>query len=280
MPDLGFLITFIFLALSFDSHAIQSKTKKTTSSSHRLRLESVDQCQKPLWDAKKAAGKTRGKSPSSTAPGNFFTLYDGKQSIYRGRNPSTSAHMDFLKKKGVKKILIFKDWKAENERLKLEERYLDAGFKSENLSWIAFPWSNTRNYKKLCLQSLEGLRVLKQTVDDSRRSQGSGNLFLHCTAGEDRTGFLSGLFRMLKNDWSISEAYQKEMCARGYADGNPKKPYPVAEEVQLTLTPLFEDFARLIKSGDLNWESLDPNVCDDLRAKRGKTTLPRCSDEK
>jgi hypothetical protein len=274
--DRGGILFFLCGALFASSaHSFTQSARKTKN--YWLNYEDAQICESPLWESKTGVGSRSPRTPG--APGNFFSLFEGNRSIFRGRSPSTPEQMEFLKKKEINEVIVFKDWRTEEERKSFERRYLNAGFSKENLHWIAFPWSHTRDYKQLCKQTVEALQIMKNVVESSRKGE-SGNLYLHCTAGEDRTGFLSGLFRILKNDWDLEDTYAKELCARGYADGNPKKPAPVADEVHRTLTPLFEDMGKMIKKGALHWEELDSTACDQLRTRRGKTTLPACQDLK
>jgi multiple sugar transport system permease protein len=49
--------------------------------------------------------------------------------------------------------------------------------------------------------------------------------FFHCTVGEDRTGYLAGLYRLLTETTTAKAMFEQEMCERGYSSGNPQKPY-------------------------------------------------------
>jgi hypothetical protein len=87
---------------------------------------------------------------------------------------------------------------------------------------------------------------------------------LHCTVGEDRTGYLSGLYRLLGDGASgVDTIFHDEMCQRGYSSGNPQKPFAgVATEIDNDLTPLFLKMAFKISRGELTPTSLDESVCD------------------
>jgi len=86
--------------------------------------------------------------------------------------------------------------------------------------------------------------------------------FFHCTVGEDRTGYLAGLYRLLTEQSTPADIFQQEMCERGYSAGNPQKPQiAVVNEVDNDLTPLYAKMAFKIANGELSATSLDENVC-------------------
>src|SRR5690606_20131805 len=106
------------------------------------------------------------------------------------------------------------------------------------------------------------------------REQGHTSLF-HCTAGEDRTGALAGLFRMLDEGLSTDEVFYGEMCPRGYSNGNPNKPWKVTGAIEAGLTPLFEAIAEKIEKEALNFDSLEKSLCQDIKIKKFKRRCPR-----
>ncbi len=128
---------------------------------------------------------------------------------------------------------------------------------------IAFPWKDITDPEASCLQVIEALKII------SRVQSKGGKVLFHCTAGEDRTGLLAGLLRMKHEGLSLEEAFSEEMCAKGYADGNPKKPFSVTNPIHASLTPLYVALAQKIEAG----ESLSAASCRGIVLK--KTTL-RC----
>ena len=58
------------------------------------------------------------------------------------------------------------------------------------------------------------------------------------------------------------EAFKQEMCAKGFAAGNPRKPRHVVEAIRNELRTLFLLMARRIENGDLSWEDLSYEACN------------------
>ena len=98
---------------------------------------------------------------------------------------------------------------------------------AEDVKSIAFPWKGYPDFKTPCRQTVQGLRFL---VGHAQRGM---KVYFHCTVGEDRTGELAGLYRMLAEGLDASTAFHGELCEGGYSAGNPQKPY---NGVKLTRT--------------------------------------------
>lgn len=93
-----------------------------------------------------------------------------------------------------------------------------------------------------CEQVVDALSILKKV------KQKNGKIFFHCTAGEDRTGMLAGLYLMIEEKQSADYVFKNEMCARGYSNGNTHKPWMVTGAIQKELTPLFLALVEKINS--------------------------------
>lgn len=104
-------------------------------------------------------------------------------------------------------------------------------------------------------------------------------LFFHCTVGEDRTGYLAGLWDVLTKKNNHKVAFQKQMCERGYSRGNPHKPEYVVKEIRKDLTPLFLGMLELIKEGKIRLESLSSRACSSLNVVVGGP-VPKCKKQK
>lgn len=183
------------------------------------------------------------------------THYVGSSRVLRGMAPAGKIHE--LLDIGVTDVLIFKNetrTEVTDELVALEDE------KSNwfNVHHIPFLWKDITDYKKACVQTVKALKILKEVKDSNDRK-----IFFHCTVGEDRTGMLSGLWRMLNNKWKARNAFKYEMCENGYASGNPDKPSFVAGAINRDLTPLFKTMASLIKKQRLTVDNLDITACDD-----------------
>lgn len=140
----------------------------------------------------------------------------------------------------VTDVVLFKndvkgEVKNEISQLKL------AGLKNSQILSIPFLWKDINDQVESCEQALTALNFVLEAAQDKDRT-----VYFHCTAGEDRTGLLAGIFRMAHDGWTMDKAYKKEMCEHGFAYGNPKKPFPVAKTVQDGLGEIFQKVATII----------------------------------
>ena len=119
-----------------------------------------------------------------------------------------------------------------------------------------------------CEQMIDALKIIR----DVKRA--NGKVFLHCTAGEDRTGAVMGLYRMLSERMSMDQVVAQEMCPRGYSDGNAHKPMKVTSAIEAELTPLFVTMAGKVERGEIKLNSLSKKSCRKLALV--KTNL-RCN---
>ncbi|GAB4011966.1 MAG: hypothetical protein Fur0010_07240 [Bdellovibrio sp.] len=70
---------------------------------------------------------------------------------------------------------------------------------------------------------------------------------------------------MIDQKVSASDAFSNEMCERGYGSGNPYKPIFVVNKIRKGLTPLFIAMSQKIQDLKVNWDSLSPNLCNELK---------------
>jgi hypothetical protein len=131
-----------------------------------------------------------------------------------------------------------------------------AGYARERIQQIPFLWKDLGPFRETCEMTVQGLRILSEIRDIPRRG-----VFFHCTVGEDRTGYLAGLFRMVNEGWSADRAFWQELCKRGYEAGNPGKAPEVAATVRAGLTPAYLKMAYLIANGRLTRGNLDTAAC-------------------
>lgn len=183
--------------------------------------------------------------------GNFFQV-DKEGKVFRGKEPK--KFVGDLKKIGITDVLIFKN-QTKNE-VTTEIVDLNAlGIKSYH---IPFQWRHYPSVQLACEQTVEALNIV------ARAKARGGSIFFHCSLGEDRTGMLAGLYRMLEERASVQDVFYNEMCARGYSDGNPTKPGMVYGAIQKELTPLFLAMAQKIERGQWRLGRINKKTCQDL----------------
>ena len=185
----------------------------------------------------------KSKMPSTfegTGIPNSHLLSDN---IIRGMAPG-KKDLQKLINLGVEQFLMFKidvngDIAKEIEYLKI------LGVHEENILHLPFPWKDITDYQSVCEMTVDALNMIKAA--DSKNQK----LFFHCTVGEDRTGYLAGLYKIYRGDnESRLEIFQGEMCDKGYEAGNPEKIYTVVKKVREGLTPAFMAMADLIEKNN------------------------------
>lgn len=184
--------------------------------------------------------------------GNFHEV-DQSSSIYRGREPKSKTHQ--LAELGITDVVIFKnDTRGEVVKELNELMQLDI-----TAHHIPFRWKELSSVEHACEHVIEALTIMRDV------REAGGSVFIHCTAGEDRTGLLAGVFRMLDEGLSMKETFATEMCAKGYSDGNFHKPWVVTGAIQKELTPLFVALAKKVENHELSLENLDSRICKNLK---------------
>lgn len=171
----------------------------------------------------------------------FQVDLDGQ--VFRGREPKTLVSE--LKELGISDVIIFKN-DVKGEVLSEIEALNELQIKSHH---IPFKWKDLESMELACEQVIDALQIIKRV---KRRGD---KVYFHCTAGEDRTGLLAGLYRISEENLSVQEAWDEELCARGYGDGNRRKPKIVTNAIHQELSPLFFALAEKIKSGHLTKKS-------------------------
>ncbi len=181
---------------------------------------------------------------------NFHALSD---QIFRSAAPTKGS--TYLKQAGFTHVLIFKN-ENKNEVTKEIEDLQKIGIPLKNIYHIPFKWKDMGPIEDSCVQVITALEYLAK-VEKSR----SHKILFHCTAGEDRTGALAGLYRMLYNGWSVDRAFNEEMCPHGYEAGDDGKPPMVVNAIRKEITPVFLAVAGLIIDGRISFKNLDVNAC-------------------
>jgi hypothetical protein len=199
--------------------------------------------------------------------------------------PKNLAHL--MEKVRPTHVLIFKNENPGADDVRNEIRALTdpSGpyqLPKSNVINIPFPWKKMEGWQKTCSQMVWGLHFITQAA-----KQG-GRVFFHCTVGEDRTGMLAGLYRLLmqkgkysprdvmngKVDGLLNPDDPGEMCSRGFAEGNqhaqkqlPPEPGAtdsVAQRVRTNFMPYFTKFVFMIDKKILTEEKLaavDQTIC-------------------
>lgn len=181
--------------------------------------------------------------------------------VLRGQLPKVTELKE-LGDAGVTDVLILRadsDGEAEVadelKMLKLEPRI-------QNVVHIPLKWRDIRDYQEPCRQLIQGLRLIRDTLNTPNRT-----LYVHCTLGEDRTGVLAGLYKLVFEDHHTRGAFKGEMCRKGYAEGDHEKPRWVSSFIHSGLTPIYLSMAKLIQQKKITADNLDENVCRELPFK-------------
>ena len=182
--------------------------------------------------------------------------------LIRGMRPRSDDDVKQLKQIGVTDILIFRDSPKEESSAWEEFELLEKnGISSSRARVIPFKWKNIEDFEAACEQTIDALQMMREI--DHAKDRG---LFFHCTVGEDRTGYLSALYRILYQNWNSEQAWKKEMCENGYADGNPIKPLWVSEEIHKGVSVLFSHMTALIEQKKLAPDRLYKSACRELKS--------------
>lgn len=234
--------------LLYKSGTTARETFRCTKSGDELRCKT----------AQRASGGLTSPFPSTvdgvTIP-NAHAI-DGASLLMRGMAPK-APQFDELEAAGVKAVLIFKNATGngsdvEDEQAELARR----GFDAARVHHIPFRWKEIASFKEACEQTVDALAFLKKQEAARKKT------FFHCTVGEDRTGMLAAMARLVRTPGaSASELFQMEMCENGYGQGNPQKPFTVTRALDEELTPVYRKLAFLVKSGAITASNLDASAC-------------------
>ncbi len=178
------------------------------------------------------------------------------ENVIRGMAPRNQKDLEDLIGLGVEKFILFKidtngDIAKEIENLK------SLGVQKKNILHLAFPWKDISDFGSVCGMTIDALNMLKSSDDAGKK------IFFHCTVGEDRTGYLAGLYKLYSGEEdSLENIFLGEMCDKGYEAGNPKKIYSVVKQVRENLTPAFLGMSDLIEKN--KWKKLTKSLCKNL----------------
>lgn len=182
-------------------------------------------------------------------------LVGSSGNLYRGMAPRSDEELQQLIDAGIGAVLVFKNQTGNGTDVADEIAKLGTlGIPASRAKNIPFAWKDLPNYEDPCTQTVEALKFIETNLSAGKKT------FFHCTVGEDRTGVLAAMHRLLtEQGLDAGAAWDNEMCERGYGAGNPLKPSFVKGKLEDGLKPLYRKLAYLAKKGAL--DALDPNVC-------------------
>ncbi len=202
-----------------------------------------------------------GFAPSNLPVKNFSQV-GSTVTLLRGSQPLKAAAL--LRDHGVDDVLIFKS-DSRGEVAKEISMLQESGFTDSEIHHFPMAWKDL-DIDNACKQTVEALEILTAKVTEGR------TVFFHCTAGEDRTGLLAGLYRLVHEDVDAETMFQEELCAKGYAEGNPGKPRLVIDQIHAGLTPLYFALAKKITAAKSSGRKLGTGLCRGLNPQPVEAT--------
>jgi hypothetical protein len=196
---------------------------------------------------------------ASTAPGiriqNAHPVGSGGM-VFRGMAPRSADDYADLASAGIGAVLVFKNQTGQDDVGEEITALTAHGLAPSKIVNIPFKWKDIGTFSEPCTQTVEALKFIAMHVAAHEKT------FFHCTVGEDRTGLLAAMHRLLNEPaLTAATAFDEEMCERGYAAGNPLKPAFVTSALDHGLTPLYRKLAYLVANGKLRAGALDASVC-------------------
>lgn len=173
--------------------------------------------------------------------------------LLRGMAPREDSEFAELERAGVKSVLVFKNPTSAHDEVQAEVDKVEASFGvgDGDAVGIPFKWKDIGPFQTPCEQTVQALEFIKARLAEHKKT------YFHCTVGEDRTGTLAALERLaVEPNLTPEQAWDEEMCERGYGSGNPLKPAVVTKALETSLKPLYRKLSWLVKKGALN-----PSAC-------------------
>ena len=202
-----------------------------------------------------------------TIPNSHIVSRQTGSLVVRGQAPKPEE-MDQLKKLGVQRVLIFKN-EIKGEVAKEISDLKMKGYHQQDVRQVNMPWKDITSFQDACEMTLESL----QFIEDSAVTRRS--VYFHCSVGEDRTGYLAGLWGLWSGEYrDVNRAFRDEMCARGYEAGDYRKPMNVVQAVRQNLTPTFVKMVQILSDARKRGLQLKQIRCP--KEVELKFQLPRC----
>lgn len=176
---------------------------------------------------------------------------DDAQTILRGMEPRATSEFEELRAAGIERVVIFKNTTGQDD---VGKEIAAWKLPAADVLHVPFKWKDLEDFTTPCEQTLEALRFIRESAAADQK------VLFHCTVGEDRTGYLAAMHGLLFEGADPEEAFDADMCERGYSSGNPQKPYFVQGKLEDGLTPLYRSMAYLVDQGMLT-QDLESAAC-------------------
>lgn len=148
-----------------------------------------------------AAGCATNRTATASRPLRHFSQVD--EDLYRGAQP-TEEGLRQLKALGVKTVISLRALRPS------EQRAIRRSVESMGMRWVSLPM---RMYWRATPEQVR--EFLDVAMDPTNQP-----VFIHCEQGEDRTGSLVAVYRIVKDGWRPQQAYA-EALRLGMAGWNP-----------------------------------------------------------
>ena len=177
---------------------------------------------------------------------------DAEGYVFRSMAPRLEADYAELMRLGIASVLIFKNDRDGTVRQEMD-RLNAASILGEH---IPMEWRDYRDFQEPCELTIAALKFLLAVRSEGRK------VLTHCTVGEDRTGYLAALYRLLTENQDAKTMFLEEMCERGYEQGDAAKPFtPYVLKLRQALTALYARMAERIRRSEISATNLDARVC-------------------
>jgi protein tyrosine phosphatase (PTP) superfamily phosphohydrolase (DUF442 family) len=134
---------------------------------------------------------TPARSPLPTIPSIVrFAQVDGR--LFRGGQPDLTDYAR-LREMGIDTVISFRE--EDDERATVEA----LGMKWVHLPVTMKPFGGSNQVSRSTIDQFF------KVVDDPA----SGNVFVHCLHGKDRTGLFVSLYRITRQGWDVDDAYHE-----------------------------------------------------------------------